>query len=205
MSKALLICNGQNSPALLTRLAKECDFILAADAGADAALKAGLTPDAVIGDLDSASPRARKRLKNVPFIHIARQDNTDFDKALHWLCKQKFTACLVAGAAGKRMDFTVGNLLAAFAYAKRLEIAFKGEGWTIWPLTKPQRFTARKGARVSLIPLTACRDVSLKGLKYPLQNARLKAGSTMTTSNMALAENCQVSFTGGKLLLYVED
>ena len=60
MSKALLICNGENFPALLKRLAKEADFVLAADAGADAALKAGLIPNAVIGDLDSASPRARR-------------------------------------------------------------------------------------------------------------------------------------------------
>lgn len=205
MSKGLLICNGQNSPALLKRLAKECDFILAADAGADAALEAGLTPDAVIGDLDSASPRARKRLKNVPFIHIPRQDNTDFDKALHWLCKQKFTACAIAGATGKRMDFTLGNLLAAFAYAKKMEISFKADGWTIWPLIKSKRFTARKGARMSLIPLTACRGVTLKGLKYPLQNACLQAGGTMTTSNVVQTQNCEVSFTGGKLLLYVED
>lgn len=205
MSKALLICNGQNSPALLKRLAKECDFILAADAGADAALAAGLTPNAVIGDLDSASPRARKRLKNVPFIHISRQDNSDFDKALHWLCKQKFTACYIAGATGKRMDFTVGNLLAAFAYAKRMEIAFKADGWTLWPLVKSKRFCATKGARMSLIPLTACRGVSLKGLKYPLHNARLKAGDTMTTSNVVQATRCEVTFSGGKLLLYVED
>lgn len=205
MSKALLICNGQNSPSLLKRLAKECDFILAADAGADAALQAGLTPDAVIGDLDSASPRARKHLKQTPFIHITRQDNTDFDKALHWLRAQKFTACDIAGATGKRMDFTVGNLLAAFAYAKQMEIAFKAEEWTIWPLLKSKRFTARKGARMSLIPLSACRDVTLKGLKYPLTNARLKPGDTMTTSNVVQAKNCEVSFTSGKLLLYLED
>ncbi len=205
MSKALLICNGENSPALLKRLAAEAAFILAADGGADAALKAGVRPHAVIGDLDSVSPRVRRQLKNTPFIHIARQDNTDFAKALSWLCRRGFTVCDIAGSSGKRMDFTVGNLLAAFAYAKKMDITFKAEGWSIYPLVKSKRFSARRGTRASLIPLSACRGVTLKGFQYPLQNARLRAGDTMTTSNVVQAHRCEVSFTGGKLLLYVED
>ncbi len=205
MSKALLICNGENSPSLLKRLAKEADFILAADGGADAALKAGVCPHAVIGDLDSVSPRARRQLKDTPFIHVARQDNTDFDKALSWLCRRGFTACDIAGSTGKRMDFTVGNLLAAFAYAKKMDISFKAAGWSVYPLVKSKRFSARKGARASLLPVSACRGVTLKGFKYTLQNARLKAGDTMSTSNVVQTKNCEVSFTGGKLLLYVED
>ncbi len=205
MSKALLICNGENFPALLKRLAKEADLILAADAGADAALKAGLIPNAVIGDLDSASPRARRTLKNVPFIQVARQDNTDFDKALHWLARKKFTACAVAGAAGKRLDFTVGNLLAAFAYAKRMDIVFHGDGWIMRPLARGLKFTARPGARMSLLPLSACKGVTLKGFKYPLQNAHWKAGLTMGTSNEVCAKHCEVSFASGRLLMYLED
>lgn len=205
MSKALLICNGENFPALLKRLAKEADFILAADAGADAALKAGLIPNAVIGDLDSASPRARRTLKNVPFIHIARQDNTDFDKALHWLAERKFTACAVAGAAGKRMDFTVGNLLAAFTYAKCMDIVFYGNAWTMRPLVRGLKFTARPSARMSLLPLSACRGVTLKGFKYPLQNAAWKAGQTTGTSNEVCAKRCEISFSSGKMLMYLED
>lgn len=205
MSKALLICNGQNSPALLRRLAKECDFILAADAGADAALQAGIKPDAVIGDLDSASAQSQKSLQGVPFIRVCRQDNTDFDKALRWLRRRRFTACDIAGAAGKRLDFTIGNLLAAFAHAKKLDIAFKGDGWTIWPLVSGKRFLARPGARMSLLPLTACRGVTLKGFKYPLTHACLPAGTTMTTSNEVCSPTAEVSFERGKMLLYLED
>lgn len=205
MSKALLICNGENESALLKRLAQEADFILAADAGADAALKSGIIPNAVIGDLDSVSPRTRRALKNAEFIHVARQDNTDFDKAMHWLVRQKFTACAVAGAFGKRMDFTIGNLLAAFTYARRTDIIFYAKGWTVRPLVRGLKFTARTGARLSLLPLSSCRNIRLKGMKYTLKDAAWKAGQTTGTSNEVRIRKCEITFTSGKMLMYLED
>ncbi len=205
MSKALLICNGENDSALLKRLAREADFILTADAGADAALQAGVMPDAVIGDLDSVSPACRRALNNTPFIHITRQDNTDFAKAMLWLARKKYASCAVAGAAGKRMDFTIGNILAAFTFAKKMSVIFYGKGWRMLPLVHGGKFTARAGARLSLIPFTACRGITLKGLKFPLKNASWKAGQTTGTSNEVLSENFEILFTSGKMLMYVED
>ena len=70
MSKALLICNGEKPKKWLKKWVKEADFVLAADGGANAAAEAGITPDAVIGDLDSASERTRKIFQDITFIHI---------------------------------------------------------------------------------------------------------------------------------------
>ncbi len=204
MSKALLICNGQKPGKWLKKLAKEADFILAADGGADAALAAGVRPDAVIGDLDSASPRAHRALKEVPFIHVKRQDNTDFEKALDWLTEQKFEQCVVAGAQGKRLDFTIGNFLSVYPYLCRLNVIFKGDGWAVYPLIKSLNFSARKGARLSLIPLTDCTNVTLKGLKYRLNNVQWQLGQT-GLSNIVSAQKSEVNFTSGYMLMYVED
>ena len=67
------------------------------------------------------------------------------------------------------------------------------------------KFTARKGARMSLLPLSACKGVTLKGFKYPLQNAAWKAGQTTGTSNEVCAKRCEISFSSGKMLMYLED
>lgn len=204
MSKALLICNGEKPGPWLKRLSKEADFVLAADGGADAALAAGLRPDAVIGDLDSVSPRARQTLKDAPFIHVKRQDNTDFEKALDWLVQQKFDAVTVAGAAGKRLDFTVGNFLCVYPYLSRIKIIFKGNGWTVYPLVESLSFSARKGARLSLLPLAPCRGVTLKGLKYRLKDVNWRLGQT-GLSNEVSARQSAVCFKSGYLLMYLED
>ena len=96
--RALLIGNGEKvSARLLKKLAAQADYVLAADGGANHALACGITPDGVIGDLDSVSPRVRRALQDTPFIHLKRQDNTDFEKALDWSILQQFDECMIAG------------------------------------------------------------------------------------------------------------
>ena len=204
MSKALLICNGEKPGAWLKKLAREADFVLAADGGADNALAAHITPDAVIGDLDSASLRARQTFKNIPFIHVKRQDNTDLEKALDWLTLQQFDECFIVGATGGRLDFTLGNFLSVLPYLSKIKITFIGKNWRIFPLTKSFVFSARKGARMSIIPLTSCQNITLKGVKYRLNGAEWQLGQT-GISNVITAQKTEVLFDSGYLLLYVED
>ena len=198
MSKALLICNGEKPGKWLKKYATQADFILAADGGADAALAAGVIPDAVIGDLDSVSHRLRRQLKDTPFIHIKRQDNTDLEKALDWLTIQQFNACTIVGATGGRLDFTLGNILAVRPYLKKIDIFFRGPNWSLQFITKTYKFTACKGARASLIPLTACKAVSLKGFLYPLKNENIGQSCIgRSLSNQISAAKSEVSCAGG--------
>ena len=205
-SKALLICNGKKSGKWLKKYAAEADFVLAADGGANAALAAGIIPSAVIGDLDSISPRTRRTLKNVPFIHIKRQDNTDLEKALDWLCKQSFNEVIIASATGGRLDFTLGNVLAARPYLKKLKIKFIDDKWSLSLLTQGLTFSARKGTRCSFIPLTNCKEITLKGFKYCIKKENWDTGHIgRGLSNEISAAKSSISFDSGLLLMYLEN
>ena len=144
-------------------------------------------------------------LKDTPFIHIKRQDNTDLEKALDWLCKQKFTECSIVGAVGGRLDFTLGNILAARPYLKKLKIKFIGQKWILLPLTKNYAFSARKGTRCSFIPLTTCQHVTLKGFKYCVVKENLDTAHIgRSLSNEVSAGKSTISFKKGLLLMYLE-
>ncbi len=202
---ALLIGNGVcPSPALLQQLAAQVNFILAADGGAQKAAAAGVMPDKIIGDFDSLSTQQtwpREKLLRIP-----RQDNTDLEKALDYLQDNHFTHVTIAGGTGGRWDFSIGNFLSVYPYLSQMDICFVADGWKIYPLIKPTQKTVRPGARVSLIPVTACQNVTLKGLQYPLQNATLELGRTgRTLSNCAAQENISIQFSSGYLLLYIEN
>lgn len=207
MLRALLIGNGETpDSAFLKSLAARADIILAADGGADRALNSGLTPDVIIGDLDSVSPAAKKRVSPENLIFVDNQNNTDLEKALDWLVKRGCTACTLTGFAGGRWDFTLGNFLLVYPYAKKMDLTFAGPGWNFYPVQKNRRFACRPGARVSLIPLKNCTGVSLKGLKYPLKNARLKLGGTgLTLSNITTGKTFGVEMKSGFLFVYAED
>lgn len=202
--RALLIGNGEQlAPRVLQNLAKQADYILAADGGADKALACGVTPDGVIGDLDSVSPRTQQLLKD-RILHVPTQENTDLEKALLWLKKHHFTHVTLAGFVGDRWDFAVGNLLALARFARTLEICVAGNRWRIIPLVRGAAFACKKNKRVSIIPLKTCTGVTLTGLKYPLTNVQLTPGTTRTLSNETAGTQFSVSFTRGTLLVYYE-
>jgi len=202
--RALLIGNGEQlAPRVLQNLAKQADYILAADGGADKALACGVMPNGVIGDLDSLSPRTQQLLKD-RILHVPTQENTDLEKALLWLKKHHFTHVTLAGFVGDRWDFSVGNLLALARFARTLEICVAGNRWRIIPLVRGAAFACPKNKRVSIIPLKTCTGVTLTGLKYPLTNVRLTPGTTRTLSNETAGTQFSVSFTRGTLLVYYE-
>ena len=206
MSKVLLICNAPETGTWLKKLAKQADFILAVDGGANYALAVGIQPDAVIGDLDSVSPRTRRLLKDVPFIQIKRQDNTDLEKALDWIMMQQFDTCIITGATGGRLDFTIGNILSAVPYLKHMDISFRGKNWILQPLTTGKKLTARKGVRCSFIPLTTCRDITLKGFKYSVQHETWTGEQIgHSLSNEISSQNAEIIFNKGTLLMYLEN
>ena len=202
--RALLIGNGTTlSQTRLAELARQAHVLLAVDGGADHALRAGLTPDVVIGDLDSVSPRTKKLLAP-RLVHVATQENTDLEKALLWALQHHVTHVTLAGFVGNRWDFSIGNLLTLSAYARKLDVRVAGEDWMIYPLVKSAQLACAKNKRLSLIPLQPCRHVTLTGCKYPLHDENLPPGTTRTLSNQTTSTRVRLTFTRGKLLVYLE-
>lgn len=205
MLRALVVGNGEVSQKLLKKLVKNFPFVLAADGGADALLAAGKMPDTVVGDLDSVSKNARKKIPAERFFFVDNQNNTDLEKSLAFLAARGCKMCTLVGFTGGREDFSVGNLLALFAFADKMQLCVAGDGWTIFPLTRARSFACEKGKRVSLLLVEECSGVTLKGLKFPLKNVRLPFGATRTLSNETTGKRFTVSLKSGKMLVYIED
>ena len=205
MSHTLLIGNGEKiSSARLKQLARQAQILLAADGGCRALLQAGLTPDWVIGDLDSLSAADAKKIPSQRLVRIPTQENNDLEKALSFLVKKGVRSCTLAGITGGRFDFTLGNLLLLRCFARKLQLQLAGDGWDFFLLTHTQRLSCAKGVRASLLPLTACRGVSLEGFVYPLQHATLNVGTTRTLSNQTTRTAVTVHLKSGILGVYLE-
>jgi thiamine pyrophosphokinase len=196
------------TPGLRARLAGAAR-VLAADSGARSALACGLTPDLVIGDLDSISPRTLARLRRlgVPCeVHPADKEATDAELAL-WRARAwgATSITVVGGLGGVRYDHGLANvlLLARPELAgtrvtlldNRNEIGLLRGGETV-------RWTAAIGEIVSLLPLNgAAEGVTTAGLRWPLNEARLEPGSTRGVSNEAVTPEVRVSLAAGHLLV----
>ncbi len=202
--KALVICNGEPpSRALLHRHARRADLIVAADGGANAARVLGVRPHIIIGDLDSLNASTRKHFTSSLIIHVKRQDNTDLEKALDILAP-RVKDVVIVGAAGRRLDFTLGNLSVLWKYAVKMNIIVAGDGWQAFPIQRKFTRRAARGTTVSLIPFGSCSGITLRGLKYPLTNAAMAVGE-IGVSNAVVRSSFNVSVRKGKMLLLILD
>ncbi len=199
----LLLCNG-DPPArsLARRLARSCDRIVAADGGADAALALGLAPDVIIGDLDSLKRPTRRAFRESVVLRVARQDNTDLEKALDFLVASHARSVTILGATGKRVDFTLGNFSVLWKYFSHLDLRIAGDSWYAVAVGKRRIVSAPRGTTVSLLPFGPCEGVTLRGLQYPLTNASMRVGDT-GLSNVVVRPPFTVRVRRGAMLLLV--
>ncbi len=184
-------------------------FVLAADGGADAALDAGLLPQALVGDLDSVTSATLGHLREAGceiLDRAADQDSSDCEKALRELARRGLRQVDVLGFQGDRLDHQLCGLhafvaAAAAGFDLRLVLARADA----WPLLGPRAvsFAGAPGQLCSVLPLTPCESVELQGVRWPLRQARLALGAALSCSNELLGGPASLSLAAGAALLYL--
>ena len=168
--------------------------LVAADGGADRLLRFGQVPEAVIGDLDSVSTAARRRLADRLFT-VPEQSTTDFDKALRAIAAP---FVLGIGFLGGRLDheLAVLNTLARHLHRRCLLI---GPRDVIFLAPRMLDLTLPAGSRLSLFPLGPVRGTST-GLRWPLQGHAFAPGGMIGTSNQVTGP-VQMTFDADLMLV----
>lgn len=172
----------------------EC--VVAADGGADKALAAGIMPEAVIGDFDSLSARARREIPQERLHRIDEQDSTDFDKALRHV-----SAPLVIGLGflGARVDHELAAMTVLARHADRRCILLGSEDLVM--LCPPRlALNLPAGTRVSLFPLGPVTGRST-GLRWPLDGLEFAPALRGGTSNEAVGGPVEIATDQPLMLL----
>lgn len=201
---ALIIANGP-LPAQpnLSRLFAAADLIVCADGGANQARKRGVKPDIILGDLDSISPATKKYFSRVPIVLIEDQESTDLEKAISFCVHRGIRQADIIGALGERIDHATGSLGCFKKFGKEIELRFHDAYGALSCVRGTRTFAARKGQKISLIPLDRCSGITTRNLLYPLNNETLELGRREGISNQATSSAVTVSVKKGTLLLYV--
>lgn len=199
-------------PAVAARLPADPHLVVAADSGLDHALALGLHVDVVVGDLDSVSAEglaraeaARTRVER----HPQAKDHTDLELALERAVELGATEVVaVVGVAG-RFDHTLAGalLLAADRWSAVGITAWMGTA-RVAPV-RPARPLAVEGRAGQLLTLLAvggpATGVTTTGLRWRLEDATLRPGSTRGVSNELAGGPATVAVAGGVLLAILPD
>lgn len=191
--------------------------MVAADSGTDVACRAGLPVHHVVGDLDSATPAAvavaaaaGARIHR----HQADKDATDIELALDLVVELEASAApteklprrlLVVGPGGGRQDHSLADLLViAAARLDRFEVTarFGAAEWLVVRAGSARRLSGAPHEQVSILPVHGgARGVTTHGLRWPLTDADLAAGTTRAMSNELTGREASVRVDAGVVLV----
>ncbi len=199
---AVIVANGKfpEHPKPL-RLIHEAKTLLCCDGSIEHLVKLGITPTAIVGDLDSVSPELRERFKNILF-HDPDQNSNDLTKAVSWCAERNINSISIVGATGKREDHTVGNIGLLVRYARMgLQVEMVTDTGTIKPLLESAKLTSFPGQQISIFSPVNKTTITTNNLKYPIDNGQIPEW-WMGTLNESLGSWFELNFSPGPLIVY---
>ena len=181
------------------------DLVIAADSGVRHAVAAGLHVDLVVGDLDSVD-EAELAAVVADGARVERhpvdKDATDLELALEAAVRAGADRTFVVGLGGGRLDHFLANLLvlAAPALAGTAIEAWVGTA-RMTVVRDAVVLEGEPGDLLTLVPLGGrATGVRTEGLRYPLDDETLEAGTTRGVSNVLESATVKVSVADGVLL-----
>ena len=201
MGKCVIFCAGDLFGPILP--ITEDDLIIAADGGLRHTLPLGITPHAILGDFDSLGyvPQGAE-------VFPAEKDDTDAMLAIRHGLKRGYKEFMLYGCTGgARPDHTLANYQA-------LGFLRANGAWGILD-DKDHFITAISGERltfsveaegyISIFCMGAdARNVTLRGLHYPLERGTLGASLPLGVSNRFIGREATIEAESGTLLVIWE-
>lgn len=215
MEKCVIVGAGRCDTGRLGKqlTVRDGDLCIAADGGLDYLLAVGLTPDIVLGDMDSVvdgemivSGQADFQIKRLP----AEKDDTDMLAAIKEGLAAGYRRFELYGALGGRFDHTFANVQCLLYLANRgAKGMIVGDDITLTLIRNESIFFqaahATMGRRVSVFAFgTDAYGVSERGLKYLLNHVTVKQEFPIGVSNEFIGEDAEITVENGMLLICVE-
>jgi thiamine pyrophosphokinase len=208
--RVIIFANGElANPQEARRLLQPDTLVIAADGGTRHALATGVTPDIVVGDLDSLSPDDQARLKAIgtQLIRFSpHKDETDLELALLHAARRGAKEIVILGALGGRLDQTIANvLLLALPALKGADVRIVEGAQEAFLIQNEATIKGQPGDTVSLIPLGGdAEGVTAEGLEWQLDEDTLRFGPARGVSNTLTGKQARVRVRRGSLLCVVK-
>lgn len=210
MVRTLIVSGGSIEKDFFDNIHKKSKFnnIIASDKGLEMLDKCGIMPNFIIGDFDSIDKRVLDKYISNKQVTIKKlnpeKDYTDTHMALKLAIKLKSNEITIFGAIGTRIDHTIANIhILKEALDNNVKCKIVNERNEIELINKKTVLKFDENYKyISLIPLTTTvENITLKGFKYPLQNATLKIGQSIGISNEQIYDNASIDLKSGILIL----
>ncbi|MBE7054066.1 MAG: thiamine diphosphokinase [Ruminococcaceae bacterium] len=186
----------------------EDDIVICADGGVKHLINLDLDASYFLGDFDSCNFEDVKNdshLKNAQIIKFnSEKDETDTEIALNLALEKGVSNIVILGAIGTRIDHTLANImLMKKALKHNVELKIVNEKNEIRLVDKSISLNPVKNAFLSVIALKTTTNLTLKNVKYELNEFTLSTDTSLGISNEFTDKKAIISFDEGLLLVII--
>ncbi len=192
----------------------EEDYIIAVDGGLSYCGVLEVEPDMIIGDFDSITEQEKEavlalkqqipeRIMELP----VEKDDTDMLVAIKHGLELGYDNFHIYAGTGGRLDHTIANIQCLLYLKNHGATGYLIEGSGMILVVKNEAVSFKEGMEgyLSIFPLGQnAKGVTLKGLKYPLQDATLNNDYPLGISNEFTGEMSTVSVEDGELVCILQ-
>jgi len=186
----LLCADGEWPPeSVWGPLSEACDVIVGVDGGTDAALSRNLAVTMATGDFDSITDTEVER------IALPNQNSSDLEKTLQYAFESEAEVVKIIGVEGGEIDHQLAAFAALVEAPSELEISMYMSEHIVMRCLDDLELVLDAGTKLSLFAFTACANVSISGVEFPLDCEPL-AFSTRGLHNVALGGPIHIECDG---------
>jgi thiamine pyrophosphokinase len=186
-------------------LPSDGDLVIAADGGYDNLLSLGITPNIIIGDLDSVRSELPKEIELIR--HKVEKDETDTHLAYLEGARRGYTEFELYGGTGGREDHTFANYsLLLYAKNEGNNIKLVSENMDVFVIKNEKiELDGKADGGFSAFAIGGvCRGVTIDGLYYNAWDVTLTPEFPIGVSNHFVGKRATVEVRSGTLLIMVE-
>ena len=208
--KVCIVLNGEVKDYKKTKeiiLEENYNYIIGADGGCNHLFKMNITPNYIVGDLDSIKREVIEYYenKNVTFKRYpSHKDETDSEICIYLAKLLGADEIDLFATLGGRIDHTLANI-GLMNYIKENNMKpriLTSEEEILMVKNETINLKGKRGDTISVISINGeSKDVTLKKLEYPLDNATVNHFSPLGISNVMLEDECIISIKDGCALI----
>ena len=192
----------------------EEDYVIAVDGGLSYCGILNVEPDKIIGDFDSVSEKEKEAVyslqEQVPGLVMelpVEKDDTDMLAALKYGLELGYTDFRIYAGTGGRFDHTLANIQCLLYLKNHGATGYMvdGTGMILVIQNEAVHFRKELEGYLSLFSLgKEAKGVTIRGLKYPLENYTLTNDYPIGISNEFIGEESTIQVEDGELVCMIQ-
>lgn len=187
------------------------DYVIAADGGYQYCKQMQIEPDLILGDMDSVAKEVREEIfafgkKHPDKVKIlpSMKDDTDMLSAVRTGLEKGYWNFVLYGAMGGRLEHTIANIQCLIYLKNHGAHGYMVEKERTVMVAKEEtiHFKSEKEGFFSMFALQQrAEGVTIRGMKYPLEDAVITDEFPIGISNEFIGEASEITVKKGTLLL----